>query len=128
MVRALMSAGHDVYDFRNPKKGDHGFSWSQIDPDWTLWSDSEFRDGLQHPLAESGFKLDMEALHWCDVCVHVVPSTAGRSSHLELGWASGAGKLCIILLGCSEPELMYKMAHHICVTIDEVLECIASHK
>jgi len=34
VVAALREAGHDVYDFRNPRPGDHGFHWSMIDPDW----------------------------------------------------------------------------------------------
>lgn len=34
----------------------------------------------------------------------------GRSAHLELGWAVGAGKpTCILMAPNQEPELMYRM-------------------
>ena len=29
IVAALREAGHDVYDFRNPRPGDKGFAWSR---------------------------------------------------------------------------------------------------
>lgn len=123
VVEALRKAGHDVYDFRNPPDAT-GFSWSNIDSNWIDWPPSDFRDALKHPIADRGFASDMNALKWCEACVHVVPSTAGRSSHLELGWAAGAGKLTIILLGQGEPELMYKMADRICLTVDEVITAL----
>lgn len=31
VVVALREAGHEVYDFRNPREGDTGFHWSDID-------------------------------------------------------------------------------------------------
>lgn len=34
VVHELRRVGHEVYDFRNPKPGDDGFHWSEIDPDW----------------------------------------------------------------------------------------------
>jgi hypothetical protein len=41
---------------------------------------------------------------------------------MELGWGAGAGKFTVVLLDDDqEPELMVKMADHICVTLDEVL-------
>ena len=89
VVKALLAADHDVYDFKNPPDGKGGFHWSQIDPGWEGWDSRQFVGGLEHPLAQSGFVRDREAMKWCDVCVHVVPHTAGRSSHLELGWCAG---------------------------------------
>lgn len=120
-VEALRSAGHEVYDFRNPQPGDSGFAWRQIDDDRSWLTDpARFREGLKHPIAARGFALDMGALRRCDACVLVLP--CGRSAHLELGWASGAGKRSIVLLDdpLSEPELMYLMCDVICVSIDEV--------
>jgi hypothetical protein len=116
--------GYEVYDFRNPEPGNNGFSWSEIDEGWKCWTGTQFRQALSHPLAESGFNLDMAALKECDVCVLVLP--CGRSAHLEAGYAIGAGKPLVILLspGCDEPELMYKMTPFICVDIGEVLECL----
>lgn len=122
VVQAVRGAGHAVYDFRSPRPGDHGFHWSEIDAGWQGWTPHVFRQALAHPVAASGFKMDMDALVACDACVLVLP--CGRSAHLEAGWASGAGKRLIILLaeGC-EPELMYRMAE-LATTIEEVVELL----
>ena len=119
VVRILIEAGHEVYDFRNPHQKDAGFHWSDIDPDWEEWSSDKLIDGLEHPLASKGFTTDMAGLDWADAVVMVMP--CGRSSHLELGYAVGKKKRTIILLSQSEPELMYKMADYLVTDIDQVL-------
>lgn len=108
VVQALRAAGHFVYDFRHPEPGDTGFAWSKIDLAWESWSDPEFVKALSHPLAEAGFKHDLDAMEWADTFVLVMP--CGRSAHLEAGWALGRGKPTFILLAGGEPELMYKLA------------------
>lgn len=122
VVQALREEGHEVYDFRNPEPGDQGFAWRQINAnrDW-LTDPEQFRDGLSHPIAERGFALDMGALRSCDACVLVLP--CGRSAHLELGWAAGAGRPTIVLLDdpLSEPELMYKMCAVLALSVTEVV-------
>ncbi len=123
IVALLRDAGHEVYDFRNPREGDTGFHWSEIDPNWEIWPPEVYRDCLNDPLAEAGFKSDMDALLWCDAVVAVQPF--GRSAFLELGWAVGAGKLTILKLDTGEPELMMKMCDHICCLTDEVLGVLA---
>ncbi len=111
VVVALRAMGHEVYDFRQPAADNHGFHWSEVDPGWKAWDADEFVAALEHPVADQGFALDMDAMRWCDACVLVVPKTPGRSSHLELGWCAGAGKAtAVLLLDDGEPELMYKMA------------------
>ncbi len=122
VVEALRKAGHEVYDFKNPEPGNHGFHWEEIDANWTAWSSEQFRQALSHPIAESGFGLDMKALKECDACVMVL--SCGRSAHLEAGYAIGAGKPTVIMLENGEPELMYKMTPYICLDIQEVVECI----
>lgn len=126
VVEALRDAGHEVYDFRNPPHGGGGFAWSDIDTDWQEWSPGEYRDCLDHERAEAGFKSDMDALRWCDACVYVLP--CGRSASLELGWACGAGKTTVVLLADAEPELMVKMADHICLDLGEVVEALAAER
>jgi hypothetical protein len=61
-------------------------------------------------------------MKWADTFVLMLPS--GRSAHLEAGWAIGAGKPTAILLHEDkfEPELMYLMADHIAVTLEEVCD------
>ena len=107
IVNALRLEGHEIYDFRHPQEGDDGFTWMEIDPTWEKWDSLEFIDALKHPAAVRGFNLDMDALKWADALVLVMP--CGRSAHLELGYAVGAGKPTAILLTTGEPELMYKM-------------------
>jgi hypothetical protein len=107
-VAALRAAGHDVYDFRNPAPGEHGFAWSDVDPDWQRWTVTDFRRGLRHELARRAFQRDRDALEWCDVCVLVLPS--GMSAHLEAGWCQGQGKMVFVYAPeLREPELMYKL-------------------
>jgi hypothetical protein len=119
VVEALRTAGHEVYDFRNPPNGS-GFAWSEIDPGWQAWRAVDYREKLQHPRATEGFNSDFGAMKWADVCVLLLP--CGRSAHLELGWSAGAGKKTIILTrDGEEPELMALMASAICVSVDEAI-------
>ncbi len=123
IVARLRTEGHEVYDFRNPRPGEFGFAWSDIDEDWQEWTPQRFGEALLHPTAVAGFASDMEALADCDACVLVNPS--GRSAHLEAGWAAGAGKELIILLADGdEPELMYRMAGHLCVDVEQVVQAL----
>jgi hypothetical protein len=120
VVAELRAAGHEVYDFRNPRQGDTGFHWSEIDPAWQRWREIDYRDALKHPIAESGFASDFDAMQWADACVLVLP--CGRSAHLEAGWFAGQGKPCLIFIPEPiEPELMYKMGR-VCVWMEEVLK------
>ena len=110
VVTGLRNDGLEIYDFRHPRPGNDGFQWSAIDPEWQSWSPDKYFQALTHPIAEQGYKYDMDAMLWADVCVLVMP--CGRSAHLELGWFAGQGKLsCILhnLLDPIEPELMPKM-------------------
>jgi hypothetical protein len=124
VVAALRSAGHEVYDFRNPAPGNHGFGWRQIRPEPPPWSAAETREVLAHPVANEGFRLDFEAMKRADVIVMVQP--CGRSAALELGWGVGAGKrTCVLLADGQEPELMLKCADRLCTSLDEVLAFLA---
>ena len=122
VITALQAAGHTVYDFRHPTDDDNGFHWSEIDSEWMNWTSAEYRDALHHPAAQVGYAQDFAAMEWADAFVLVHP--CGRSAHLELGWACGRGKQTIILLADGEPELMVKMADHICCDIAEVIAAL----
>jgi hypothetical protein len=125
VVKALRDAGHEVYDFKNPREGDNGFHWSEIDTDWQDWTPEEYRKCLDHPIAEAGYKSDFDAMDWADVFVGVQPF--GRSASLEMGWAAGHGKRTLLLLDSGEPELMVKMLDHICCDMGEVVELLNNH-
>lgn len=129
VVKALEAAGHAVYDFRHPSMGPGarglGFQWSDIDPEWETWTPERFRDALEHQVARDGFASDLAGMLWSDATVLVMP--CGRSAHLELGYAIGAGKPAYILLSNGEPELMYGLATKLVTSTDELLYALASH-
>lgn len=117
-VEYLRKNGHQVYDFKNPKPGKSGFSWSDIDPNWKNWTADEYIKALDDPIACQGYTFDMRAMEWADTCVLLLP--CGRSAHLEAGWFAGRGKrLIIVTQDGEEPELMAMMANHICSSIEE---------
>lgn len=128
LVDALREAGHGVYDFRNPPGGT-GFGWPEVVPGWDIESQAmpvdEYLAALEHPRAIDGFKSDWGAMQWADTCILALP--CGRSAHLELGWAVGAGKRTAIYLHPSEsghvvPELMYRMVDFLASTPAELIE------
>ena len=124
VVKKLREYGHEVYDFRNPPQGGHGFHWTDVDPNCADWSFSQYAEGLTHPAAEKQFANDMEALEWADTCVLVLP--CGRSAHTEAGWFAGAKKKVIAYIPeMLEPELMYKLFDAVAGTIDDLLAQLA---
>jgi hypothetical protein len=127
----LRQAGHECYDFKNPKEGDKGFAWSEINPNWKDWSLNQFTNALIHPIGQSGFKNDFDAMKWCEQLVLVLPS--GRSAHVEAGWASGAGKKVHVYIpqelpGSWEPELMYLCFTTICGNLDGLNYALHKHR
>lgn len=84
-------------EFAIPKKGS---DWEATD---------EYLRMVNHPRAIEGYDADFAAMEKADTFVMVLP--CGKSAHLELGWAIGAGKRTAILLEDPvEPELMYRGA------------------
>ena len=135
VVTRLRAAGHEVYDFKNPKAGDKGFHWSDValkradEGGWCRPVD--LREALKHPRAVEGFNSDYGAMKWADACVLLLP--CGRSAHLEAGWMAGAGKLTLVLAPIAgqnmEPELMYGLTQQeICLSIDEVISRLRDHR
>lgn len=115
----LKAAGIEHYDFRYPEGGT-GFAWSEIDPNWMQWTADEYIEALVHPLAIAGFNSDMDALKRATHVLLVLP--CGRSAHLELGWAVGAGKpTAIWTQDGEEPELMAKMTDLVTSDLMDVL-------
>jgi hypothetical protein len=128
---ALRSAGIDHYDFKNPPNG-AGFGWPQVKAgdrpsvhtvtakgsDWE--EVGEYLAMIDHPRAIEGFDADFGAMEKADTFVLVLP--CGKSAHLELGWAVGAGKRTAILLeNPVEPELMYRMVNYLAPSLFDLL-------
>ena len=127
MVRLLRAAGCEVYDFRKDPDGTEGFkSWDLLgEGDHRTWNTETFRDVLtKNPLARQFFSSatwwrcpPLTRASWCCRC--------GKSAHLELGWAAGAGRRSVVLLEPgTQPELMYLMADAVCVTAAELLTAL----
>lgn len=92
-----------------PKKGS----------DWE--SAKDYLEMMRHPRALEGFTSDYAALQRADTVVMILP--CGKSAHLELGWAAGAGKRTAILLEDPvEPELMYGMVDHLSMDMMDLLD------
>lgn len=103
-----MSSRRFAEPSRTPPKGS---DWESID---------EYLRMVNHPTAVAGFESDFGAMKRADTFVLVLP--CGKSAHLELGWAVGAGKRTAILLEDPvEPELMYRMVDHLATSIDDLL-------
>lgn len=119
VVTFLRKAGFAVYDFRNPKKNDYGFQWSEIDPEWKTWTTKQYVKALSHPIARKGYATDMRALKYATALVLVLP--AGRSAHLEAGFCVGHVPVCVYSPEICEPELMYKMVGLITDDIGKVI-------
>lgn len=124
----LRSLGHEVYDFKGTEAMPSGgpvataFSWAEIDPRWQTWSPRRYRDLVTtHPRAASGYLGDLRGMEWADVCVMLLP--CGRSAHIEAGYMKGRGKRLIICFpndSREEPDLMYLLADHIAIGLDEL--------
>lgn len=128
----LTAAGIDHYDFRNPPNG-AGFGWREVKTpgvpsaaetvaakgsDWEQLD--EYLRMIDHPRAVEGFGADFGAMERADTFVMVLP--CGKSAHLELGWAVGAGKRTAILLEDPiEPELMYRMVDYLAPNLVDLL-------
>lgn len=75
---------------------------------------------VEHPTAIAGYNADFRAMTMADTFVMILP--CGKSAHLELGWAVGAGKRTAILLEDPvEPELMYRMVDHLASSLFDLL-------
>ena len=114
-VEVLRSAGHEVYDFRNPDPADpanKGFAWQEIDPEWEsgqLVTAERWRKMVDSEAAVLGHSLDLDAMEWADACVYLLP--CGRSASFEAGWFAGRRLPVVVLaLEATEPELMFREA------------------
>jgi hypothetical protein len=128
VVSALRELDVPHYDFRNPPNGT-GFSWREVksttDPGipgkGSDWEPVEtYIQMITHPRAVAGFRSDFDAMQRADTFVLLLP--CGKSAHLELGWAVGAGKRTAILLEDPvEPELMYRMVDFLAPNLGSLL-------
>jgi len=113
----LRAAGHEVFD-------DWFAAGPEADDKWRDYEKGRGRsylEALGGKAAKHVFLFDHAHLLESDVVVLVLP--AGKSGHLELGWALGAGKAGYILLDNPERwDVMYKFATGVFTSVDDLLE------
>jgi nucleoside 2-deoxyribosyltransferase len=83
-----------------------------------------YTEALNGYAAKNVFAFDKRNIEAADIFVLVLP--AGKSGHLELGWAIGKGKKGIILLDKDDVrwDVMYQFADLVTDDIDDVARCI----
>ena len=114
-------------DLHVSSEADHkapgAFHWADVDENWQDWQPAEYIENLTHPIAEKGFKADLDAMLWADTCVLVLP--CGRSAHTEAGWFAGKGlKTIVYMPEKQESELMYKLFDGVVGSLEELVTLI----
>lgn len=118
VAEKLRHAGHDVFD-------DWISPGPEADEQWQRYERQRgrnYRDALNGTHAKHIFEYDFKHLADSDAVVLVLP--AGKSGHLEMGWAIGQGKKAFVYLP-KEPErydLMYLLADDVITSMDELLD------
>jgi len=117
VANKLREAGHEVFD-----------DWYAAGPEADdKWRDYEkqrghnFKQALEGAAAKNVYAFDRRNIEASEVVVLVLP--AGKSGHLELGWALGRGKKGYILLD-QDPDrfdVMYQFADALVSSVDELI-------
>lgn len=117
----LRTAGFEVFD-----------EWYSAGPEADDWWQAHctqrgmnYQQALESPHAETVFAFDLKWIHAADAVVLILP--AGKSAHLELGYAEGIRKRTAILLD-GEParfDVMYKFVDFVAADLSELVEFLA---
>jgi hypothetical protein len=118
VVSELRRRGHQVFDFRDASAGVSPFRWTDGNADDSGWSPVEQQVAWMRSDVRAAFHRDMSALSQSEATLLVAP--AGRSAHLELGWAAAAHQKTAVLLAEGQPELMYGMVDAVCTSVSEL--------
>ena len=108
--------------------------WYAAGPDADdKWRDYEktrgrnYKEALKGLAAKHVYRFDLKHLNECDIAVLYLP--AGKSGHLELGYAIGKGKRGYILLDNPERwDVMYQFAHGVFHSFEELQEELKKNK
>lgn len=117
VTQRLVSEGYSVFS-------DWYAAGPEADDYWQRYEQGRgrsYREALNSPAAQNVFNFDQYHIDEADIIVMVAP--AGKSAHLELGYALGGGKAGFVLME-QEPErwdVMLAFADGIAYTIDELL-------
>lgn len=121
IAEELRGHGHEVFD-------DWFGAGHEADDMWQRYENGRkrsYRDALAGHAAQHIFHFDKKHIDASDAVILVLP--AGKSGHLEFGYARGIGKESIILLD-GEPErfdVMYNFAHLVTSDLREASEHVS---
>lgn len=118
LAAKLRAVGHSVFDdwhCAGPRADDHWQSYEQA-------RGRTYPEALDGHAAWHTFDYDRVHIKVCDALVLVMP--AGKSSHLEAGYAKGIGKLVYVLFTEGYPErwdVMYRFADKVVDSVPALL-------
>lgn len=122
IANTLRSKGLEVFD-------DWYAAGPEADDYWRDYEKSRghsYLEGLKGYAARNVFQFDRNHLDRSESVVLVLP--AGKSGHLELGYALGRGKLGYILLDDPERwDVMYQFATGIFTNLDDLVEVLCTN-
>jgi hypothetical protein len=113
----LRMAGHEAFDDwygSGPRADDH---WRDYE---RLRGQRGYKEALAAPAAQALYQLDKKHIDRSDAAILVMP--AGKSGHLEFGYAIGRGLKGYVLFD-KEPErwdVMYNFATAVCFGFEEL--------
>lgn len=115
IANELRAEGYDVFDdwyAAGPNADDH---WR----DYEKGRERTFVQALNTVFARNAFEFDFRHLWAADVAVLVLP--AGKSGHLEAGWARGQGKSLYVLVDSPDRwDMMYQFANGVTSNMDGI--------
>ena len=120
----LKSLGYEVDAFCDDSDGRYVFHFSEIGNP----SDLDAINFIVDERSQKAFREDKKWLDWADVCLLILP--AGKSAHLEAGYAKGQGKLLIIWQNKfpkGEFDVMYGFADLITDSCGAVIEFLTTN-
>jgi hypothetical protein len=117
-ANTLRDLGHEVDAFIDSFGGRYVFHFSWVG-DSKLFDCINF---LEDERSIKAFYEDKKWLDWCECCLLILP--AGKSAHLEAGYAKGRNKKLIIwqdMFPKGEFDVMYKFADLITDNVNEIV-------
>jgi hypothetical protein len=122
VANVLRAYGHEVDAFCDDTSGRFVFSFDKI-PGIETYSGITIRS---HPLVRRAFQEDRAWLNWADAVLLLLP--AGKSAHLEAGYAKGRGKRLFIVGEFPKGggfDVMYGFADALGRSVEDILELLS---
>jgi hypothetical protein len=117
IANALRAVGHEVFD-------DWFAAGPEADDEWRDYERGRghnYLEALHGYAARNVFEFDRRHLQRASRVVLVLP--AGKSGHLELGWALGKGKPGYILIDSPDRwDVMYQFATAVVTSVEELIK------